>query len=173
MVAHHHRDVDGSEQCRIHIQAQVGASSHQQSLGHLVDRHRPSAADVVHRAGFTVLDRQPIRPDDITHIGQIPAGSQVANREAISSAGLGGDNPGSQSGDNERIGLTGPDVVKGSNPDHAQAVSQVGLDGQHLCCRLAGGIGRHRGQGRVLVDRLAINRHLAVDLGRADHQDGG
>ena len=61
-------------------------------------------------------------------------------------------------GATKRFGLAGTEVVERPHPQHVEAVAEVGLQAEEVGGDLAGRVGRHRPQGRVLVDRELAQR---------------
>ena len=170
-IAPQDRRVHRAEQVGIRDQGHRAVGQGDEAVGDLLDGDVATGAHVVGLAGLASLSQEPVGPDHVPHVGEVPAGAQVADRDLVAAADLVAGDAGGHRGRHEAVALPGPEVVEGPGPEHGQAVAEVRLQGDHIGGRLAGAVGTDGAKGPILTDRQVGLGHLAVHIGAGHGHD--
>ena len=171
VVAAKDRVVRWALEVRVGSQLERHAGEFDEPFGQLADRAIDAGTDVVDLARHAVFGDEPIGPDNVTDVGEVPAGLQVADHDVVGAIGLGVCDPRRQTGSDEVRSLPGADVVEGPKTDHVLPGAEVRGRGHGIGRHLRGGV-RIGGVKRLVFPDGEIGiGHLSVHLGTGDGEN--
>jgi len=117
-----------------------------------------------------VLGHEPVRPNHVTDVGEVPTGSQVADHDVVDAVRFGVGDASGEAGSDEIGPLPGADVVEGAEADHVLPGAEVGSGGNSIGCHLRRGVRIGRMERLVFRNGQVGIGHQSVDLG-AGHRE--